>query len=210
MDLVNGDALAWLQAVASNPVLLGLFVFGLVASVKRSVEQKQAAAKAAQQEVHEVSPNAWRVLAFGVGLFASLGLHATTGRATFGQGWLGAVPFGLLAGLMSIIGRDGLKTVASWVGLGGLLGTTAVAGPGGLPAGGPAGPLPPGPGVVSEAAAQTTPQLAAVPVQELRPASEADLARMTGVFPDVPLSRPAPAWLERETAPDLDTGPSRV
>ena len=29
-------------------------------------------------------------------------------------------------------------------------------------------------------------------------------------LPDVPLRQPAPAWLERETAPDLDTGPSRV
>ncbi|KQR37711.1 hypothetical protein [Deinococcus sp. Leaf326] len=206
MDLMNGDALAWLQAVAGNPVLLGLFVFGLVASVKRSVEQKQAAAKAAEQEVREVSPNAWRVLAFVVGLGGSLALHATTGRATFGQGWLGAVPFGLLAGLMSIIGRDGLKTVASWVGLGGLLGATV----GAASAGASAGPLPPGPGVVSEAAAQTTPQLTPAPMQELRPASEADLARMTGVFPDVPLGRPAPVWLGAATEPELDTGPGRV
>ena len=141
-----------------------------------------------------------------VGLIASLTLHATTGRATFGQGWLGAVPFGLLAGLMSIIGRDGLKTVASWVGLGGLLGSagTVGAGPG---LGGAVSPLPPGPGVVSEAAAQTTPQLTPPPLQELRPADPADLARMTGVFPDVPLGRPAPGWLDRETAPELDTGP---
>lgn len=29
-------------------------------------------------------------------------------------------------------------------------------------------------------------------------------------LPDVPLSRPAPTWLEQGGAPDLDTGPSRV
>lgn len=202
-DLMNGDALAWLQAVAGNPVLLGLFVFGLVASVKRSVEQKQEAAAKAGQLVKAVPPNAWRGLAFGLGLAASLGLHAATGRATFGQGWLGAVPFGLLAGLVSIIGRDGLKTFASWFGLGSLLGTAPSVGA----AAAPGGPIPPGPGVASEAAAQTTPQLS--PAPGLRPASEADLTRLTGTFPDVPLRQPAPAWLDQERAPDLDTGPSR-
>ncbi|KQR40728.1 hypothetical protein [Deinococcus sp. Leaf326] len=208
MDLMNGDALAWLQAVASNPVLLGLFVFGLVASLKRGVEQKQEAAAAAGQPVEVVAPNVWRGLAFGMGLAASLVLHWTTGRATFGQGWLGAVPFGLLAGLVSIIGRDGLKTFASWFGLGALLGPTSSAVPAGLTS--PAGPLPPGPGVASEAAAQTTPQVSPVPLQEPRPASEADLSRMTGTFDDVPLSRPAPAWLESEGAAELDTGPRRI
>lgn len=205
MDLTNGDALAWLQAVAGNPVLLGLFVFGLVASAKRAVEQQQAAAVAAGQPVRVVAPNVWRAAAFGLGLAASLGLHAATGQATFGQGWLGAVPFGLLAGLVSIIGRDGLKTFASWFGLGALLGTAPSVG---AAAAAPGGPIPPGPGVVSEAVAQTTPQLS--PVPGLRPASEADLTRLTGTFPDVPLRQPAPAWLDQERAPDLDTGPSRL
>lgn len=203
MDLTNGDALAWLQAVAGNPVLLGLFVFGLVASLKRSVEQKQEAAVKAGQPVEIVAPNVWRGLAFGLGLAASLGLHAATGRATFGQGWLGAVPFGLLAGLVSIIGRDGLKTFASWFGLGSLLGTSpSVGAAAGVTA--PGGPVPPGPGIVSEAATQTMPQLG--PMPGLRPASEADLTRLTSTFSDVALALPAPAWLDRDVAPELDTG----
>lgn len=193
-DLMTGDTLAWLQTVAGNPVLLGLFVFGLVASAKRAVEQQQAAAVAAGQPVRVVPPNMWRIAAFGLGLVGSLALHATTGQATFGQGWLGAVPFGLLAGLVSIIGRDGLKTVASWFGLGALLPASAAATPA-LPS----GPLPPGPGVVSEAAAQTKPQLGPIPT--LRHANEADLTQMTGEWP-------AARWLDPD--PALDTGSSHI
>lgn len=203
MDLMNGDALAWLQAVAGNPVLLGLFVFGLVASAKRSVEQNQAAATAAKRPVRVVSPTVWRVLAFGAGLVASLALHVTTGRATFGQGWLGAVPFGLLAGLMSIVGRDGLKTAASWVVPGALVGV-----PGAAMA--PAGPLPPGPGVASEVATQPGPVLSSVVSTELRPATDMDMSNLTGNYQEIPLDRPAPPWLESEKGSVGDTGPFRI
>lgn len=176
--LMNGDALAWLLALASNPVALGLFVFGLVATVKRSVDGKYALEVAAGRSPKPVRARTWRALAFGVGLVTSLVLHLVTGRATFGGGWLGAGAFGLVAGLISIVGRDGLKTVLSWFGLaaaslppvvGGVPVSGGVPGPS-LPSPVPVGPLPPGPGMV----------------EELRPASTEDLARLADVEVPIP------------------------
>lgn len=191
-ELMSGDTLGWLLSLASNPVALGLFVFGLVATVKRSVDGKYELELSQGKNPKPVRARTWRALAFAVGLVASLVLHAATGRATFGGGWIGTVAFGLVAGLISIVGRDGLKTVLSWFGLAAAsvpvvaVPVAAEATPGTMTA-----PLPPGP-----------PE-----PEDLRPASAEDVVRMTGTaLPEVELDRPLPDFLRDDVL--LDTGGS--
>lgn len=119
-------------------------------------------------------------------MVASLVLHRYTGRATFGPGPGGVVAFGLVAGVISIVGRDGLKTVLSWFGLAASPSVVVQPLPG--PAV-PVQPLPPGP-----------------PAEELRPATAEDLTRMTGTaLPAVELEWPLLHQVP-DDSPVLDTG----
>lgn len=99
--------LLWLLGLANDPMGLGLLIFGLVASVKRDLERRKPPMI--------WNPWLWRGLSFAAGMILAFVLHAITGRAMLGAaGWQGVVMFGLVAGAIAIIGRDGLKTVLSW------------------------------------------------------------------------------------------------
>jgi len=96
---------AFLDVLGGNPAYLGFILFGIVASAKRSAERRQ----------YKAAPLTWKLLAFSSGLSISLLLHAFTGTAVLLMtGWVGAVLFGVTAGGLAIIGRDGAKTVISW------------------------------------------------------------------------------------------------
>jgi len=96
---------AFLDILGGNPCYLGFILFGIVASAKRSAERRQYKAK----------PLVWKLLAFSSGLSISLLLHAFAGTAVLLMtGWIGAVLFGVNAGGLAIIGRDGFKTIISW------------------------------------------------------------------------------------------------
>jgi len=96
---------AFLDVLGGNPCYLGFILFGIVASAKRSAERRQ----------YKASPFTWKLLAFSSGLSISLLIHAFTDTAVlFVNGWVGAVLFGVTAGGIAIIGRDGAKTIISW------------------------------------------------------------------------------------------------
>lgn len=105
---LSGINVQWLLSLANDPVTLGVLVFGLVSTVKRDLERR------APPVVW--NPWLWRGLALGAGLLVSALLHLVTGQATLAlTGWPGVLIFGVVAGLASIFGRDGLKTVLNWV-----------------------------------------------------------------------------------------------
>ncbi|AAF12320.1 hypothetical protein [Deinococcus radiodurans] len=107
LDL-SGVNVQWLLSLANDPVTLGVLIFGLVSTVKRDFERR----------VPPVvwNPWLWRGLALGAGLVVSVLLHLVTGQAALAlAGWPGVLVFGLVAGMAAIFGRDGLKTVLSWM-----------------------------------------------------------------------------------------------
>ncbi len=106
LDL-GGANLTWLLGMATDPVGLGFLVFGVVASIKRDLERRQPPVT--------WDPWLWRGMALAAGLILAALLHLLTGRATLVyDNWWGVIVFGLVAGLIGIVGRDGLKTVLSW------------------------------------------------------------------------------------------------
>ncbi|TSA80779.1 hypothetical protein FNU79_16175 [Deinococcus detaillensis] len=109
----SGLNLDWLVALAGSPVSLGLLVFGLVATIKRDFERRKPPIT--------WNPWLWRGIAAVVGMALSLTIYAVTGKATLGQpGWIGAALFGFFAAVVSVAGRDGLKTVLGYFGGGGV------------------------------------------------------------------------------------------
>ena len=107
LDL-SGVNVQWLLSLANDPVTLGILIFGLVSTVKRDLERRTPPMV--------WNPWLWRGLALGAGLVVSVLLHLVTGQAMLAlAGWPGVLAFGLVAGLASIFGRDGLKTVLSWM-----------------------------------------------------------------------------------------------
>lgn len=107
-DITGG--LAALLGLGTSPVALGVFVFGLVATIKRQADKTP----------NTITPWAWRSLAAAVGIVGAVVLHLSNAGAElalFGStGWLSVAFFGLVAGLVAVIGRDGLKTILSWIG----------------------------------------------------------------------------------------------
>lgn len=128
-------------------------------------------------------------------LLVSLGLGTVLG-ALFATGGLGGLPawpppaggalLGLLAGLVASGGRDTVTGIQAN-----------------------------GAKVRAQAEARYGPDPAACPErgEAALPGDgwqESSLSEMTRAdWPDAPLRQPAPAWLEREAAPELDTGPQR-
>lgn len=107
LDL-SGVNVQWLLSLANDPVTLGVLIFGLVSTVKRDLERR------APPVIW--NPWLWRGLALGAGLLVSALLHLVTGQAVLAlAGWPGVLVFGAVAGMTSIFGRDGLKTVLSWM-----------------------------------------------------------------------------------------------
>ncbi|AZI41928.1 hypothetical protein EHF33_03490 [Deinococcus psychrotolerans] len=105
----SGLNLDWLVALAGSPVSLGLLVFGLVATIKRDFERRKPPIT--------WNPWLWRGIAAVVGMALSLTIYAVTGKATLGQpGWIGAALFSFFAAVVSVAGRDGLKTVLGYFG----------------------------------------------------------------------------------------------
>ncbi len=101
--------LGWLLGMSKNPVALGLLIFGMVQTVKRQAEMREPP--------FTWNPWGWRSVAAGIGVVCSALLHLWTGNATLGaQGWPGVVVFGLVAAVVAMAGRDGLKTVLGWIG----------------------------------------------------------------------------------------------
>lgn len=104
-----GFDLGWLLGMSKNPVALGLLIFGLVQTVKRQAE--------AHKPPLVWNPWLWRGVAAGFGLICSALLHLWTGQAELGtHGWAGVMIFGIVAAVIAVAGRDGLKTVLSWLG----------------------------------------------------------------------------------------------
>ncbi|MFC4639804.1 hypothetical protein [Deinococcus hohokamensis] len=100
--------IAWLLGLASDPVTLGILVFGVVSSIKRDLERRQPPVV--------WNPWLWRGLSLLTGLVLAALLHLATGRAMLAlPGWPGVLLFGLVTGVIGIIGRDGLKTILTWV-----------------------------------------------------------------------------------------------
>lgn len=105
---LSGVNVLWLLGLANDPMALGLLVFGVVATIKRDLERR------APPVVW--NPWLWRGLSFAAGLGLAFLLHAVTGRAMLGlTGLPGVTVFGLVAGAIAIVGRDGLKTVLGWL-----------------------------------------------------------------------------------------------
>ncbi len=101
--------LGWLLGMSKNPVALGLLIFGLVQTVKRQAETRTPPLT--------WKPWGWRTVAAVIGLVCSFFLHLWTGNAVLGaQGWPGVLVFGLVAAVVAMAGRDGLKTVLGWIG----------------------------------------------------------------------------------------------
>lgn len=101
--------IGWLLGLASDPVTLGVLVFGVVASIKRDLERRQPPVV--------WNPWLWRGLSLVTGLVLAGILHAVTGRAMLAvPGPAGVLLFGMVTGVMGIVGRDGLKTVLTWLG----------------------------------------------------------------------------------------------
>ncbi|MCD0164867.1 hypothetical protein IHN32_00315 [Deinococcus sp. 14RED07] len=122
---VLADPVGWAVAMTTNPLLLGLFVFGVVATVKRDAERRKPPIT--------WNPWLWRGIAFAVGVVASVLLRVIVVRVLNRAGVtldLGVTLLnGLAAGVIAVIGRDGLKTALGWLGrddlLGQLLGSAA-------------------------------------------------------------------------------------
>lgn len=105
---MDGFDLGWLLGMSKNPVALGLLIFGLVQTVKRQAE--------ARKPPILWNPWRWRGIAAAFGLLCAALLHLWTGNAMLGApGWPGVLIFGLVAAVVSVAGRDGLKTVLEWV-----------------------------------------------------------------------------------------------
>ncbi|MFB9991208.1 hypothetical protein ACFFLM_04325 [Deinococcus oregonensis] len=105
---LSGVNILWLLGLANDPMALGLLVFGLVATIKRDAERRQPPII--------WNPWLWRGLSFGAGMLLAFILHAVTGRAMLAlTGTPGVLVFGLVSGGISIVGRDGLKTILGWL-----------------------------------------------------------------------------------------------
>ena len=101
--------LGWLLGMSKNPVALGLLIFGMVQTVKRQAE--------ARTPPFTWTPWGWRTVAAVIGVVCSGLLHLWTGNATLGApGLPGVLGFGLVAAVVAMAGRDGLKTVLGWIG----------------------------------------------------------------------------------------------
>lgn len=108
---VNGYDVSSLKLLGQSVFALGFFVFGAVASVKRATEL--------QGKPVQLNAWAWRGLAFLAGLAGAFVLHASGAGASlplFGAtDTVAVLYYGVVSGLLAIIGRDGLKTVIAWV-----------------------------------------------------------------------------------------------
>lgn len=114
---ILADPIGWAVAMTTNPLLLGLFVFGVVATVKRDAERRQPPIT--------WNPWLWRAVAFAVGTLSSVLLRVIVVRVLNRAGVsldIGVTLLnGFAAGVIAVIGRDGLKTALGWLGRSDLL-----------------------------------------------------------------------------------------
>lgn len=133
---LGADPLGWLRMMAGNPVALGLVVFGLVETWKRNAARREPPLN--------WQPWRWWTLAFLIGTGGSVALSFAAGLLP------GGVPLtladlptallnGVLAGVVAIAGRDGARTVLSWIwptgGVGSAAAQAGSTGPAALPVG---------------------------------------------------------------------------
>lgn len=114
---ILADPIGWAVAMTTNPLLLGLFVFGVVATVKRDAERRKPPIT--------WNPWLWRGIAFAVGVASSVLLRVIVVRVLNRAGVsldIGVTLLnGFAAGVIAVIGRDGLKTTLGWLGRSDLL-----------------------------------------------------------------------------------------
>ena len=114
---ILADPIGWAVAMTTNPLLLGLFVFGVVATVKRDAERRKPPIT--------WNPWLWRGIAFAVGVASSVLLRVIVVRVLNRAGVSLEIGVTLLngfaAGVIAVIGRDGLKTTLGWLGRSDLL-----------------------------------------------------------------------------------------
>lgn len=106
---LSGVNVTFLLGLAGDPLMLGLFLFGLLATLKRNLRGRQPPV--------EWAPWRWWGLAIAASVVCSGLLHLLTGRALLLlPDWRGFVLFAVVAALVAIVGRDGLKTALEWLG----------------------------------------------------------------------------------------------
>lgn len=132
MPDLGADPLGWLRMMASNPVALGLVVFGLVETWKRNAARREPPLN--------WQPWRWWTVAFVIGMTSSVALRFAAGLLPSGVPLtLADLPAtllnGVLAGVVAIAGRDGARTVLGWIWPGGAASTPAVVTPAAAPAG---------------------------------------------------------------------------
>ena len=108
---------ATLALLGTSPATLGAVVFGLTSTIKRNTSARYAAADPPRKD----PPAAvWWALSAVLGVLGGLLLYFSDlggSLPLFGvTGWPTSVFFGLTAGLVAVIGRDGAKTVLGWIG----------------------------------------------------------------------------------------------
>lgn len=100
---------AFLLNLASDPVGLGLLVFGLMATLKRNLARREPPLTWA--------PWRWWGLTLLTSAVCAGALHLLTGRALLGfPDVRGFALFVLVTAVVAIAGRDGLKTALGWLG----------------------------------------------------------------------------------------------
>lgn len=133
---LGADPLGWLRMMAGNPVALGLVVFGLVETWKRNAARREPPLN--------WQPWRWWTLAFLIGMGSSVAMSCAAGLLPGGAPLtLADLPTallnGVLAGVVAIAGRDGMRTVLGWIWPAGGAGSAAAqaggTGPATLPAG---------------------------------------------------------------------------
>lgn len=129
---LSADPLGWLRMMASNPVALGLVVFGLVETWKRNAARREPPLN--------WQPWRWWTVAFVIGMGGSVLLRFAAGLLPSGVPLMlpdlpAALLNGVLAGVVAIAGRDGARTVLGWIWPGGAASTPATSAPVAAPAG---------------------------------------------------------------------------